>query len=178
MRKLQATGLFLGVILAASTARADDPATPRSPPARPRGPRVAGVPGLLALPQQGYGQPGYAPPGYARPGYAQPGYASPAQCAGGERVVSSESHFYSFPLFMAGLGGIVAAPLVGVSIGVPLHATHSGDTAFVASFTATVAVLAAGISLAVVGGHRVSREVYAVSALLRKPGPGGLAFRF
>jgi hypothetical protein len=154
MRTLLATGLFLSMTLAGALASAD------APPAAPAGPRAAVAPGLL---------------GY----YPSTGYAAPVpMCAGGERVVTSEAYFYSLPLFIAGLAGIGVAPVVGVSVGVPLHhAFPDNDTGVIAGVSVGFAVFAAGISLAVVGGHRVTREVRAVSARIQ-PTPGGLGVRF
>jgi hypothetical protein len=156
MRKLLTTGLSLAALLASAAAFAE-------PPGGAPGPRALAAPRAPAL-------LGYYPGGYAAP--------VPMCAGGGERVVSSESHFYSFPLFIAGLGGIALAPVVGASVGVPLeHAFPSSDSGVIAGVSAGVAVLAAGITLAVVGGHRVTREVHAISALVQ-PMPGGLGVRF
>jgi hypothetical protein len=93
-------------------------------------------------------------------------------------VVSYESHFYSFPMFIAGLAGIALAPVAGASVGVPLHSAFpSTDTGLIAGFSTGFSVLAAGIALAVVGGHQVTREVHAISGRVQAA-PSGIAVSF
>jgi hypothetical protein len=158
---------LLGVTITAPTASADEaggaPAVPVTPPVLGR--RASTDPRLL-----GYGA-------YPSPSY---GYGGPAPgCAGGTRLVSSEGPFYSVPLFIAGLIGVAASPLVGVAVGYPIHVADPGsDGALYGGFISAFVVLAAGVSLAVVGGHRVTREVYAVSGLGVRPTANGVTVSF
>lgn len=177
----------LGVLITSATANAQVPAP--SSAAAPAGPGYA--------PPAGYGYPpGYAPPGY---GYPPPGaYAPYAPQPGWTAVVETERRSPK----MMGLGiALMALGGTGIIIGSSMfaagnHISYDAVPCFdggdcgsfpsndeglkkggIATLVVSVAAIAAGLPLTIVGAQRVPLKP-AVAALLPEAHGQGLRWRF